>query len=267
MRAVARLWVCPAGRHPAVRGPERPRKNATCRFCLPCSAGSPALVERVAPALVRRREASAASNAARAVVLKDRVRAAAEVARTAYPVGWLREWHAVLGGLTTWGRGVGPDRVAATIRTARPRRLQVKGAVQGRDVTDTTGRVWPAWSEIGAGVDGPVWMEEPPPLRTSGHAWGHHRITLTAGTDRADALATLIHELAHCATGHEDGPHGDAWRSTFVAAAEELTGRSIVGVTPDGKRRSGLDVHDLVRVLIETAGLHTITDPREYNVG
>lgn len=260
-----RLWACPNGRHPAVRGPERPRKNATCRFCLPCSQGSAALVERVAPALVRERAVAKASQVMRAQDLRERTRQNTELARAAYPVGWLREWHAVAGKLAAWPRPLGPREVEANIRAARPQRYQVKGAIWGRDVVDTTGRLWPAETHIGEGVDGPVYYDEPAKARTSGHAYGTRRIALTAGTDRADALATLLHELAHCACPRES--HGDGWRSTFVAAVEELTGRSLAEVELDGHRRSGIELHDQLRCLIALAGLHEVGDPRRWHPG
>lgn len=53
-------WECPAGIHPAVLGSTRPRKNATVRYCLPCSEAGGELVERVAPALERQRAAKTA---------------------------------------------------------------------------------------------------------------------------------------------------------------------------------------------------------------
>jgi hypothetical protein len=42
-------WVCPVGGLGAL-GPKAPRKTATIRYCLPCSAKSPTLVERTCPA-------------------------------------------------------------------------------------------------------------------------------------------------------------------------------------------------------------------------
>lgn len=52
--------------------PERPRKNATVRFCLDCSASSTTLVERVCPALERRREAKAQRERDRRQLRADR---------------------------------------------------------------------------------------------------------------------------------------------------------------------------------------------------
>lgn len=50
-----KLWRCPNGRHPAVRAPARPRRNASARYCLACSAASATLVERVCESLERER--------------------------------------------------------------------------------------------------------------------------------------------------------------------------------------------------------------------
>src|SRR4051812_9740514 len=61
-------WECPHGLHPAVLGSTRPTKNATVRFCLPCSLDEGVLVERTAPALERQRAARTAA----AAVKRDR---------------------------------------------------------------------------------------------------------------------------------------------------------------------------------------------------
>lgn len=52
---LVRLWTCPNG-CPAKRGPERPRRNATVRYCLSCSLKSDVLVERVCKSVERKRE-------------------------------------------------------------------------------------------------------------------------------------------------------------------------------------------------------------------
>jgi SprT-like family len=51
-------WQCPNGLHPGELGPSQPRRNALVRFCLPCSKAAGVLVERVAPALERKRQAA-----------------------------------------------------------------------------------------------------------------------------------------------------------------------------------------------------------------
>lgn len=54
-------WECPSGKHPGVLGPERPRRENVVRYCLRCSEETGKLVERVAPALERKRAAKAAA--------------------------------------------------------------------------------------------------------------------------------------------------------------------------------------------------------------
>lgn len=58
-------WICPqcAG---GANAPERPRKDDVRRFCLPCSAKSGQLVQRICPALDKRRSKSAAHRADKA---------------------------------------------------------------------------------------------------------------------------------------------------------------------------------------------------------
>lgn len=60
-------WECPTSKHPGVLGPERPRKENACRYCLPCTAETGKLTERVAPVLARKRaQAEEKAKAARA---------------------------------------------------------------------------------------------------------------------------------------------------------------------------------------------------------
>lgn len=71
----------------------------------------------------------------------------------------------------------------------------------------------------------------PRPKYTTGRAYGRHRFVITAGTDKADAWTTIIHEIAHLATPKDKG-HGDQWRSVFYDAIFEVTGeRPLPGTT------------------------------------
>lgn len=76
-------WQCPNG-HAAVLGPQRPRRDNACRYCLPCTAKAGKLVERTAPALDAKR-----SVRAEASKTKAGKRAATEAARqkARYSVG------------------------------------------------------------------------------------------------------------------------------------------------------------------------------------
>lgn len=75
-------WSCPNG-CPGVLGPRQPRRSASVRYCLTCSAKSPTLVERTAPALERQREARAHK---RIVKLAERKRRVAEQTAAYYTV-------------------------------------------------------------------------------------------------------------------------------------------------------------------------------------
>lgn len=57
-------WSCPNGLHPAKLGPERPRMDNACRYCLPCTEKAGKLVPRVCEA----NEAARAERKAKAVV-------------------------------------------------------------------------------------------------------------------------------------------------------------------------------------------------------
>lgn len=69
-------WECPSGRHAAVLGSTRPKKESVVRFCLPCSAEAGELVRRVAPALERKRaaRASAAAEKRQSAAQRERAR-------------------------------------------------------------------------------------------------------------------------------------------------------------------------------------------------
>ena len=68
---MAVLWKCPnCGK--GKRAASRLRKNASDRFCLDCSAKSPTLVERVAPRLEKKREASKTRSKAKAAKKRER---------------------------------------------------------------------------------------------------------------------------------------------------------------------------------------------------
>lgn len=81
------------------------------------------------------------------------------------------------------------------------------------------------------------------------------RIVVTAGSDVPQALATILHELAHAAAPGDEG-HGDRWQAIFAAAVLEVTGirlvhpvdnyrlmqRQAIGACRAWWRRSGNDV-------------------------
>lgn len=58
-------WECPNGKHPAMLGSTRPPMDASVRYCLPCSMMGDRLVQRVAPALERKRKQAAARTVAK----------------------------------------------------------------------------------------------------------------------------------------------------------------------------------------------------------
>lgn len=60
-------WTCPQCDRPGILAPGRMRKVDVRRYCLPCSEATGKLVERVCPALERKREAARAEQAERAV--------------------------------------------------------------------------------------------------------------------------------------------------------------------------------------------------------
>lgn len=89
------------------------------------------------------------------------------------------------------------------------------------------------------------------PAKSTGEAFrcqnGSGRILVRVGDDFADALATLLHEMAHIAAWPEgDEPHHSRrWRLAYTAACLEVTG---VRVSPDqGQCRIDRAVREAMR--------------------
>lgn len=61
-------------------------------------------------------------------------------------------------------------------------------------------------------------------LASTGHAWPNkNKLEVIAGRDKADGLATLVHELAHLAAGQKHD-HDRKWRMIFREAVEHICG-------------------------------------------
>jgi hypothetical protein len=200
-------WECPSGTHPAVLGPTRPPKDATVRFCLPCSAIETRLVQRVAPALDRERAAKAAKAVERTQAKRDRER---ERQRERYVVST-------------------SDGVTLNLRDEMDSML--KRSPELRD----------CWRQCAPSMR---WRPEFVVRRgekahVSGRAWTSGRMVLTvgAGADSHEVLEVLLHELCHIAQPHEH--HGTRFRVTLCRAARELFGTT---VHPNDHREAyGLD--------------------------
>lgn len=179
-------WQCPVGDHSTVLGPERPRKDNACRYCLQCTEKTGKLTERVAPALERRRlaaaEAAEKKRKAREARARDREREKLTV-----------------NGIHLPSEAARMVRRSQTLRvTWRLRADQIEFKVRRR-TTAATGRY--------------------------GHAWGNWEIQVNdvPGLDVYDTLETLIHELVHCALP-DDVHHGELFHNTLDQAFLEVYG-------------------------------------------
>lgn len=178
-------WECPNGRHPAVLGPSVPRKNNIVRYCLKCSETEGVLVERVAPTLVKKREAGAARSSAKAEA-KRRKERDKKFLKLTDAAGRTVEFN--------------PESELARIVRAGEREFERGFSVPVLD-----------WRR---GTSG----------HTSGRAWTY-RITATFGAQAEGAWATLVHEAAHSLTaqlGYQKEHHGDRWRSTYRVLVRAL---------------------------------------------
>lgn len=222
MAAAKRIrWECPNGLHPGVLASSRPRKNATARYCLPCSETAGVLVERVAPALERKRNAKTAVREEK----RARERAAAAEAR--------ENWHKVTvldrdgaevvldaGELLreAWRTTVLRDEQrdafpAYMIPVAVPELVIRRGDPNaGRPAKRAERGLHPASLPIRA-RDG-----------LSGHAVSSgDRIVITVRPNCGEewVRAVVVHEAAHAACPAA-AHHGARWRRAYVKAARVL---------------------------------------------
>jgi hypothetical protein len=203
-------WECPNGLHPSALGPSRPKKNATIRYCWPCSEEAGVLVERVAPALERQR------NRKRAARQREQERAE-RAAAFLVPVVNADLNEVVLDARDLLGQAWRTD---ALRDGERPPGLSVRrgSAEQGRG--------HPARRPVNPDIR----FDD----RVSGHATPHERrIVLTVGPGLGEAWlrAIVVHEAAHIACPDEG--HGSLWRSRYVRAIRELYPAAPLAPMPD----------------------------------
>lgn len=205
-------WECPAGKHPAVLGSTRPLKDATVRFCLPCSEESGRLVARVAPSLEAKRAAKTAAATARRQRAAERER---ERKANALQVPVLDRDGAEF--------VLDADELLREAWRSKAMQSRIRDAfMAGRapvpELVIRRGRGRAPWREAGRGGD----------ARTrdtmSGHAqYDGSRVVLTVGPGLGHEWlrAIIVHEAAHGAC-HFNAAHGSSWRSAYLAACREL---------------------------------------------
>lgn len=226
-------WECPNGLHPGVLASTRPARNATARFCLPCSEEAGVLVERSAPALERRRSQKTVARQTKAERERERAReekanalkvtvidkAGEEVVLDAGEL--LKEaWRSkVLRGQQreAWpGRNYGPLPELVIRRGAPDRGRPASRADRGMNPRS-------------------LWIRRRDAL--SGHAeYGGGRIVLTVrpGLGEEWLRGVIVHEAAHAACPM-DVRHGPSWRSAYWRATAELYGLPLATVKLDGQ--------------------------------
>jgi hypothetical protein len=90
--AARHRWTCPECGSGVLLGP-RPRRDATARFCLPCSEDRGSLVERVCPALDRKRAERREKRSERVRAVRERQRARDTRAGVHVPSEFERVWR------------------------------------------------------------------------------------------------------------------------------------------------------------------------------
>ena len=195
-------WECPNGLHPGVLGSTRPPRDSIVRFCLPCSEERGRLVERIAPALERKRAAGAERSAAKQRAKAERERQR-KVATVSAPV-------------TDRDEPVRIDKLLEQVWQLPTRKLEAPGRKSPPELTVQRG--------------GKPY--------TTGHSWqGAHYITLTIGrVDYAEAVGVVIHEAAHQivdatlrrprlnGSKRKSDSHGSLFRSIFRSLVGDWSG-------------------------------------------
>lgn len=199
-----KIWKCPSC-DSGVRAPQSLSRDDVRRWCLGCSKKTGKLVERTIPS----RDAEKAKRAAaRKVATEKRQerRAVAEAATkqqmrdyaTTFDrpmleaADWLRAWAPRIARLKTFREAARENAGARQIGARWSPTIRIR---QGRRPRYASGRAWP-WT---------------------------HGLVMTTGSDAADDLSTLIHELAHLAAP-DDEWHGPVFQLIQRTAIRELTG-------------------------------------------
>lgn len=202
-------WTCPTGKHPGVLASSRPAKDALIRYCLPCSMETGKLVQRIAPALERKRTAAARSAAAKAKA--QRVRAAAAKAKKKQAEN---DRYMVEG---------------VDLRVEYKKLLKLRTFKGSFFVKDRNGK------DVLAAPEMRISRRTQYPSSQLGFAeqigWGQHRITIATypGQTLADARETLVHEIVHVFVGLRHG-HDARFRETMTKAFKEAYRVLPVGV-------------------------------------
>lgn len=174
-------WECPKGAHSGQLGPSRPSRLSLVRYCLECSEEAGKLVERVAPALKRLREARAQGAANRAFKKAQRVKERAVAMVSAHGMNMQAEL----------------ERLFSIAKRVLP-------------ADWVAGKSMPSFHIRRCSCH--------PRSRIGSYWYGPQRIIVATypGRTLAGFLETLAHELAHHIAGREGGGgHSLRWRTCF----------------------------------------------------
>ncbi len=189
-------WECPNGEHAGVLGSTRPPKDSIVRYCLPCSEATGRLVERVAPALERKRAAKTAARKTRAQ--KKQARDEAK----------MREWPNVLTllfpkikALKCWRKEV--KHATLELRYSKTRSFSPGHAhyLSGR-ITMTAG------SDVGGAIETLV-----------------HELAHIAHFERYERKRYFSYDRENS----QRKPHGSRFYGVLFEASEELLGEKYMG--------------------------------------
>lgn len=218
-------WKCESCGH-GLLAPSKPRRDDVRRYCLPCSAETGRLVERVAPALEKKRAASKETSKAKQAAKRKRATAKARPAKEAEKRAekrqaiFDREAEKIWALLTDWHRG--RRRPPVEIRRTR----QNWGA----------SGYWDGWKAV---------------VRV---------VPTSKGTTRD--WKVLAHELCHAAVGHPcgQGSHGAEFYRALRHVAEarwkvRIEGWSQINGYTDSSRSWGYKVDGIIQRSLEKAGV------------
>lgn len=180
------IWRCPKCTN-GVRAPSRPRRDDVRRYCLTCSVETGRLVERVSPALERKRREKAEARKVRSRRARERDRRERADYYTVAGLDLERELKQLV-------------------------KLPALGGVRGELATNL-----PEFS---------IRRTKHKPRSILGRAWPYEwRFQLTAwdGITPEEALDTLLHELVHLRLRSDESErhHGIEFKAVLVEAADQ----------------------------------------------
>ena len=226
-------WTCPLCSKGAL-GPTRPRKNNAVRYCLPCTAKTGKLVERICPALENKRQRKAEAKKEAVARKKERTPAKPRNTKLAFireprnihhsGINMMLAARKICGNKSAWNR--------AMLAAFKHRKMSIRSERRTELGSRSAALLWSRTvvrKGQGSGSGGIVMM----PNQDSGRGGPHWGATVGIAGRTGRSLEILLHEIVHCV--HLSGmsspkingkrrPHGYCFNIVLCSVAKSLWG-------------------------------------------